>query len=128
MAKTGNVGKDQLLRYSDLYHSAHRTPSSGGLELPTILPSTKMMDLDRVRLLLGRELLHIQGIQYDDSVLKVCTENQLADLAGNSFASTVCLAVFLAMLLGLRSRTDSESEQEDELSSLVGHLNRHALG
>ena len=41
----------------------------------------------------GRELLHIQGIQYDDSVLKVCTENQLADLAGNSFLACAALWV-----------------------------------
>ena len=38
------------------------------------------------------------------------------------FAATSCLAVFLAMLFELDYRTHSESEQEEEIESLIGNL------
>ena len=41
-----------------------------------------------------------------------------------SFAATSCLAVFLSMLLSLKYKTDSESEQEEELDELVNILVR----
>ena len=31
----------------------------------------------------GREMLHVQGLQYSDAVFEKFSESQLADLAGN---------------------------------------------
>ena len=38
------------------------------------------------------------------------------------FSSTVCLAVFLSMVFALRRRTDSESEQEDDIINVAHQL------
>ena len=93
-------------------------------EVPTILPSSKVWDIVNRRLLLGlwdilgelmfvvaqvvavvavsfflisgRELLHMQGIQYPKEKLRGFSENQLGDFAGNAFLveSRLWCAVF----------------------------------
>jgi hypothetical protein len=40
----------------------------------------------------GRELLHLQGLQFDQSQLDEFTEHQLTDIAGNSFLGATMLA------------------------------------
>ena len=37
----------------------------------------------------GRELLHLQGLQFDDAVVNQFTEPQLCDLAGNSYSESI---------------------------------------
>ncbi|CAL1135526.1 unnamed protein product, partial [Cladocopium goreaui] len=115
------MGRAPLV-YGDLYHSANRTPSSGQQEVPTILPSTKLWHLERGRLLLGRELLHLQGIRFNAETMDKLSETQMTDLAGNAFSSTVCLSILIAICMELNYRTESESEQEGETSALLDHL------
>ncbi|CAL1159882.1 unnamed protein product [Cladocopium goreaui] len=118
----------QPIRFADIYHSANRTPVSAADVLPTILPGTKMIDLqsNAKRLLLGRELLALQGLDYDDGLLDKFSENQLSDLAGNAYTSTAFLTMFLAGLFELSFVTPSESEQEEEVSSFVTQLSQHS--
>ena len=70
-------------------------------------------------LLGGRELLSLQGIYYTEETLQPFSEKQLTDLAGNSFTTTVAMAVTLAALLETSFTTESESEEECQLQSFV---------
>lgn len=110
--------------FGDLYHSAARMPTSPDHEVPTVLPGTKLWSAERDRLLLGRELLHLQGLQFDQSQLDEFTEHQLTDIAGNSFSSLVCLAVLASLVVSLDHLTESEEEEEDCAMDLISQLKR----
>ena len=71
------------MRYVDAYHSANRYASSDK-KFVIVLPRTTAWSFDRQRLVLGREMLRIQGMSFADNILDHFTESQLGDLAGNS--------------------------------------------
>lgn len=50
--------------------------------VPTVLPGGVVWDFQRERLLLGKEQLALQGVDYERITL---TNNQYQDLAGNGF-------------------------------------------
>lgn len=72
------LGKD--VRFADIYHSANRF-ATGGSILPIVLPRSQIWCFDRNRLLLGSELLGIQGQENDGAGF---SQAQLTDLAGNA--------------------------------------------
>ena len=50
-------------------------------------------------LLLGRETLRLQGLWFPEELLATFTDKFLRDLAGNAFASPVCCACALALMV-----------------------------
>ena len=69
--------------FVDAYHGANRYPTSSQ-QMMIVLPRTTAWTFQRQRLLLGRELLRIQGLGFRDEDLDAMTENQLGDMAGNA--------------------------------------------
>lgn len=93
----------QPIRFGDIYQSASRTPTSTADEIPTCLPSSKLFDSQEKCLLLGRELMHMQGL----------------------FSGPVYQAVLLSTILQLHFPTDSELEEERGLLQLASNLQKH---
>ena len=69
--------------FVDAYHGANRYPTSAK-QMMIVLPRTTAWTFQRQRLILGRELLRMQGLGFPDDVLDSMTENQLGDMAGNA--------------------------------------------
>lgn len=80
--------------------------------VPTILPGSKLWSTERGRLLIGSEMLLLQGYPIHDlEFVMNLTEHQQADLAGNSFTVPVITSVILALVSTLRWQTQSEDEE-----------------
>lgn len=107
------------------------TLDDGRIVLPTLTTSTKMFLLPRARMLNGHECLLAQGFPAQDPsfarVLEKVPQRLLHDLAGNAMSSTVCFAVFSAMVLAVpwadapEEDSDSGPDEEDgcDLSSVL---------
>ena len=54
---------------------------------PTLLPSSMLWDFVQGRLLLGQELLKLQGTQFSGFVLSSLSNHMQTDLAGNALCS-----------------------------------------
>ena len=75
--------------YCDIYHSANRySCGSTASSCPIILPRSIMWSFTRGRPLLGRELLALQGLSYQQDHLSGFSESQLGNLAGNALLTT----------------------------------------
>ncbi|CAK9009205.1 unnamed protein product [Durusdinium trenchii] len=62
--------------------------------VPTILPNAKMWDVKRGRLLLGQEMMALQGLYMSDLrgyVPAGVTQHQIGDLAGNAYTDMLLL-------------------------------------
>ena len=78
----GRQGRTEI-QFCDIYHSCHRY-ATGTSMVPIVLPRSIMWSFSRQRLLLGHELLAIQGHTVTQEQFKSVTENQMCDLAGNA--------------------------------------------
>ena len=71
------------IQYVDAYHSANRYASSGELFF-IVLPRTTAWSFKKQRLLLGRELIRLQGLSFPPRMLDQFSESCLGDMAGNA--------------------------------------------
>lgn len=76
-------GRTDLV-YADIYHSANRYGTGKGDMVPICLPRSQMWSFHRRRLLLGEELMRLQGHTVSDTQLDTVTNAQMTDLAGNA--------------------------------------------
>ncbi|CAK9071761.1 unnamed protein product, partial [Durusdinium trenchii] len=109
------------LNYADVYHSANRY-GSGKEQVPIVLPRSQLYSFLRGRLVLGRESLRLQGHGWDPRHLMLYSESNLQDLAGNSFSANVIMAVIAAVLCSLRFVSESEAEENDDISEMVRQM------
>ncbi|CAK9069202.1 unnamed protein product [Durusdinium trenchii] len=112
--------------YCDCYHSANRYATSH-THFPICLPRTIGWSYVRQRLVLGRELMTLQGHTplNDDANIdegKPFSESLLGNLAGNAFAGNVLCAVIMSVLCSIRYVTVSEFDETDEIMDLVSQL------
>lgn len=80
---------------------------------PCVLPGCHLFHFPSRRFLCGRDLMRLQG--YPVETLPGAFSNsdvQLADLAGNSFSSTVSVAVDMAVLLNLDCPVEDDCAHE----------------
>ncbi|CAK8995068.1 unnamed protein product [Durusdinium trenchii] len=113
---------DDKIQYVDISQSATRLPTStrGSQVTPTILPGSKLWHVGRKRLLLGTELMALQGLpmtEFPENILTTLSQKQCADLAGNMFAVPCVMAVVMSALSTLRFETYSEEEELDAVAS-----------
>ena len=75
----------------------------------TVTPGMKAYDFQRHRLIIGREGLKLQGIDWEEVCdLDMFAEHELQDLAGNAFASPCVLAVAMSFFSLLRFTRQKE--------------------
>ncbi|CAE8602757.1 unnamed protein product [Polarella glacialis] len=86
-------------------------------------------DMDTERLALapgaqlgGRELLRVQGLDYDADLLDTFSERGLTDLAGNAFASTCILTSVIAVRSTMEFETPSEAEEHIAIDDLLNEI------
>ena len=95
-----------------------RKYSFGGANVaPCCLPKSELFHNGRCRLLRGVELLHLQGIYYDDDEFLTLTENnvELADLAGNAFCTDCFAAIYLSLQVAIATLRADTAEPTVEL-------------
>ena len=72
---------------------------------PCVTPRSRLYHTRRGRLLVGYELLRLQGIVFSDQELdrrlRTVTNELCHDLAGNAFNTQTCLAVYLALIIAV---------------------------
>lgn len=106
------------IQFADIYHSANRYGHGDDL-VPIILPRTQCWSFSRQRLLLGSELLRLQGQVPAEGAW---SQTHYTDLAGNAFAGNVISALIMAILSSLRFSTESEQEENSEIEQMVSAL------
>ena len=90
----------------------------------TVTPKQKIYDYDLGRLLIGRECMKLQGIDWENILhVNTCTEQELGDLAGNAFATTAVAAVILAAMTQIRIQKQKEALELPDmlLNCLASH-------
>ena len=65
----------------------------------TFTPHGEFLLTHRVRLMLGREGLRVQGLFLPDKVLDQFPDSLLHDLAGNAFSGSTCMAPLGALMV-----------------------------
>lgn len=93
---------------------------------PTVLPGCHLFHFGLNRFLIGRDLARLQGMPVDSLMGhggKVFSENQIADLSGNAFSSSVSLAVDIALLL--MAQCDKPVDGSATACELLRSIGRH---
>ena len=103
----------------ELYQSIGRTPVSSSSEgdeedgpntiCPTILPSSRLWHVGQKRLLVGDELLRLQGFPTEKLRTNLATNRTKTDLAGNMFNAGSYIAVAISTLMCMPTRVDQDS-------------------
>lgn len=83
----------------DTSQNASRVRASNHLSSPTVTPGSHLWHFPSRRFLTGRDLMRLQGIPMECFGGSGLSDNQLSDLAGNAFSSSVSLALDVALLL-----------------------------
>ena len=84
--------------YADIYHSANRYSVGTSQTAPIVLPRTLLWSFQHNRLLLGRELLRLQGLSFEPDMLGEYSESQLGNLAGNAWFGLISCICFILLL------------------------------
>ena len=83
--------------FADVYHSANRYSVGDSQTAPIVLPRTLLWNFQHNRLLLGRELLRLQGLSFPDAMLGEYSEPQLENLAGNACFGSISSIRFILL-------------------------------
>lgn len=111
---------DPSCLWVDSSQSVNRARNSNHKESPTVMPGSHLWSFDQMRFMTGRDLLRLQGFPIESlSGAASLSDNQQADLAGNGFAMTVSCAVDVAVLLSIQCATDSNIENEMNVSQIL---------
>ncbi|CAK9066604.1 unnamed protein product [Durusdinium trenchii] len=115
------TSSEEKIQFVDISQSASRLPTStkGSKVTPTILPGSKLWHVERGRLLLGIEMMSLQGLpagQFKCNILETLSQKQCADMAGDMFATPCIMAVVISILTAIRFETESEAEEIQHVS------------
>jgi hypothetical protein len=113
--------KLKFTKVADLGQSEGRTPSPNGVEIPCIIPNSRLWvrltthtlqgPQESGRLMLGIEKCAVQGIFMDESWEADFDEVFKNDLAGNAFCGPVMLVVVIALLLTVAKKTKAQMDR-----------------
>ena len=99
------------------------TSDSGMLR--TILPVGALFHMGMGRMLIGPELLSMQGIPYTQlPSTPNFSSSQLCDMAGNAFSGTVMESIWAAITISTEFSTESDLEEAKNLSKAMACLQR----
>lgn len=109
---------------SDVGQTWGRTRDGKGDWVITALPGAQIWYKKKQRFLIGRDLLSLQGFPWESlECVTSFSEHQLADLAGNSFSSSVALACDVALMANVsycKKRELDRSSIAMQLVKLIG--------
>ena len=95
---------DSTLQWVDSSQTLTRARFCAKESCPTVLPGAHLFHFESGRYLIGRDLARLQGMPIETLMSrshsgKHISENQMCDLEGNAFSSSVSLAVDVAILM-----------------------------
>jgi hypothetical protein len=104
----------------DIGASINRSPKGWNGIVPTLTPRMSLW-LHQPglkaglgdRLLLGEEALQLQGFPPSRIALSTASDSMLRDLAGNAFAATCFLSIYVALLAKMPARSLHVRERHD---------------
>lgn len=74
---------------------------------PTVTPGSHLFSFGANRYLTGRDAMRLQGFPCEALTgVSACSDNQLCDLAGNSFSTSVICAIDVSLLLSAECLSD----------------------
>ena len=95
---------DKDCQWVDTSQTATRARPSTNDSAPTVTPGCHLWHFPSQRYCTGKDLLRLQGYPLPQG--SGLSDNQMADLAGNAFSSSVSLALDVALLLLVRREED----------------------
>ena len=122
---TEGFSPDRLIHVAP---SLDRIWTTNNSTVKTVLPVGAIFHMGLGRLLVGRELLALQGIPYPlMPCLESFTDSQLMDLAGNAYSGPVIQAVFVALMASLHFQTESEDERDKSVAEMMALMKNRQL-